>query len=255
MLIDTLIQPGNITTVFQPIVALAGGGTQLHSVECLSRGRPGSHFESAEVMFEYVRCMAAEPRMDLRCIETALDTAKALPKGMRLSLNAHTATLSRMATFPIELEALLRKRKIPPNQLTLEITEHAVPWISSTFHEAIEYLRGLGVRIALDDVGAGHANFKMLLDVRPDVLKVDRYLIQGIASDAWRQAIVDAMVRFGRSFEIDVVAEGISSESDLAALRALDVPFAQGFLFARPMPAPELLAHPLITGAAREDCA
>lgn len=251
MLIDTLLQPGNIAAVFQPIVRLCDDGPRLHSLECLTRGKPGSHFESAEVMFEYVRCMAAEPRMDLRCIETALDAALALPDGVRLSVNVHTATLARMATFPGEVESLLRKRKIAPQRIVVEITEHAVPWLGSTFGDSVRHLRELGVQIALDDVGAGHANARMVIDVRPDILKLDRYLIHGIATDPWRQATVESFVGFSSKFGIDIVAEGVSGDADLVTIRALGVPFAQGFLFARPLSASDLMQHPLVTGRGR----
>jgi EAL domain-containing protein (putative c-di-GMP-specific phosphodiesterase class I) len=246
MLIDTLLQPGNIAAVFQPIVRLRDDGPRLHSLECLSRGKHGSHFESAEVMFEYVRCMAAEPRMDLRCIETALQAATTLPRGIRLSLNVHTATLARLATFPFDLEKLLHASNISPKRIVVEITEHAVPWITRRFHEALEYIRELGVAIALDDVGAGHANFKMIVDVRPDVLKIDRCLVHGVATDRWRQAMIESIVRVGHSFDVDVVAEGVSAQADLGVLRSLGIVLAQGFLFARPSPASELVRHPLL---------
>jgi EAL domain-containing protein (putative c-di-GMP-specific phosphodiesterase class I) len=251
MLLDTLLDPRNLNSVFQPIVRLCDDGPRLHALECLTRGTAGSHFESAEVMFEYIRCMAAEPRMDLLCIQSALRCAAALPGTPTLTFNVHTATLSRMSAFPHELERLLAEANVSPGRIVIEVTEHAVAWRNRTFHDALDYLRGLGMAIALDDVGTEAANLKMIVDVRPDILKIDRYLVHRASTDAWRQAAVESIVTLGRRFGVDVVAEGISTEADLETARALGVDLAQGFFLAKPAPAAELLVHPLLASSAR----
>jgi EAL domain-containing protein (putative c-di-GMP-specific phosphodiesterase class I) len=245
MLLDTLLDPRNLHTVFQPIVRLCDDGPRLHALECLTRGTAGSHFETADVMFEYVRCMAAEPRMDLLCIETALRSVGPFPGAPTLNFNVHTATLSRMSAFPQELERLLAEANVAPERVVIEVTEHAVAWRTRTFHDAIDQLRRLGMAIALDDVGSEAANFKMIVDVRPDILKIDRYLVHQAATDPWRQAAMEAIITLGKRFGIDVVAEGISTEADLMTACSLGVNIAQGFLLARPAPAADLLTHTL----------
>jgi EAL domain-containing protein (putative c-di-GMP-specific phosphodiesterase class I) len=103
--------------------------------------------------------------------------------------------------------------------------------------------------VALDDVGLGHSNFKMMVDVRPDVLKLDRYFVSGVAGDDYKQAIVRAVMQLARAVEASVVAEGVAEAEDLEAVRGMGVPLVQGFLFARPAGAPELTRLPLVAAA------
>jgi EAL domain-containing protein (putative c-di-GMP-specific phosphodiesterase class I) len=245
MLIDTFLEPGQLLPVFQPIVDVASGEARVHGLECLTRGAPGTRFESAEVMFEYVRYKAAEPRIDRACIAAAFGAARVFPPGVRLSANVHAATLARDPSFPHALEAMVASCGVDPRRLTLEITEHSAPWMTPTFFRTLAHVRQQGVAIALDDVGLGHSNFKMMVDVRPEVLKVDRYFVHGARHDDFRRAIIDAVVHLAERVGAQVVAEGVGDEDDLEAVRASGVTLIQGFYFARPAPAESLLLHAL----------
>jgi EAL domain-containing protein (putative c-di-GMP-specific phosphodiesterase class I) len=247
VLIDTLLDARNLSSVFQPIVRLSPEGPRLHALECLTRGTEGSHFESAEVMFEYVRCMAAEPRMDLLCIEKALEAAAAFPPTTQLSINVHMATLSRMAAFPDELERRLSRAEVSPRRVILELTEHGVLWLNRTVHVALDHFREIGMTIALDDVGSGNANLGIIVDLRPEVLKIDRGVVHGLAADPWRRAAVESVVSLAKQVGIGVVAEGVATSADLDGVKALGIELVQGFLLARPQPAGELLGQPLLT--------
>jgi EAL domain-containing protein (putative c-di-GMP-specific phosphodiesterase class I) len=86
----------------------------------------------------------------------------------------------------------------------------------------------------------------MIVDVEPDVLKIDRYFVRGIYADEVRQAVVDTLVRFGRRIGAKVVAEGVGDERELRTVTALGVDLLQGFVFARPAPAQDLAKHPLV---------
>lgn len=116
----------------------------------------------------------------------------------------------------------------------VELTEHDDIEQHPELVGAFERLRGAGARIAADDAGSGYAGLAHILRLRPEVLKLDSALVCGIASDVGRQAMCEAMVGFTRRTGATLVAEGVETADDLATLRELDVPLAQGYLLGRP---------------------
>ena len=236
--LDTILEPGGITPVYQPIYSLGEGNLRLSGFECLSRGPKGTNFESAKVLFDYVRLKREETLVDRACISAALADA---PKrdGLRLSINVHASTLGRDHDFVPFLRRAAEANGIAPDLLTVEIVEHAPPWDSVGFAAALERIRAAGMRIALDDVGLGQSNFKMILDVRPDYLKIDRYFVEQCDTDANRQAVIETLVRLGAHFGADIVAEGVERAEVLETLRGFGVQFVQGYLFSPPVGARE----------------
>ena len=245
-LIDVLLAPGALRSAFQPIVEVSGEEPRLHGVECLTRGPNGTHFESAEVMFDYVRRKGDEARIDRSCILLALESVHELASRARISLNVHAATLARDADFGRVLADALQRWSIAPTQVTLEIVEHSAPWVTPTLLRVLDRIRATGLGIALDDVGHGHSNFKMIVDLRPEYLKLDRYFVEGIERDAVRQAVVECVVQLAARVGARVVLEGVGTESELAMARALGVEIVQGFFFARPMSIDDLRRHALL---------
>jgi EAL domain-containing protein (putative c-di-GMP-specific phosphodiesterase class I) len=154
---------------------------------------------------------------------------------LRLSFNVHASTLGRDHGFIDFLRAASAATSIDLSRLTAEIVEHAPPWDGVSFRSSIEQLRELGLEIALDDIGLGQSNFKMLLDVDPDYLKVDRFFVEGCSRDPRRRAVIASLQQLATDFEAELVAEGVSDASDAETLRAIGVTLMQGFQFAQPM--------------------
>jgi EAL domain-containing protein (putative c-di-GMP-specific phosphodiesterase class I) len=102
--------------------------------------------------------------------------------------------------------------------------------------EALEPLRSKGLRLAVDDAGAGYASFRHILKLKPDVIKLDSSLIRNIDSDTGSRALAAALIRFAEETGCKVVAEGVETREELAMLRRLEVNKAQGYLLGRPMP-------------------
>jgi len=239
--LDTILEPGGITPVYQPIMRLEdrrspdpAEQTQsriLHGFECLSRGRKGTNFESAKVMFEYVRLKREETLVDRACIATALASAPQ-HDGLQLTVNVHASTLARDHEFTDFLCATASANSIACEQLTVEIVEHAPPWDSSGFIAALDRLRDRGMRISLDDVGLGQSSFKMILDVRPDFLKLDRYFVDACESDPNRRAVIEAVASLASHFGAQVIAEGVDREEAAETLLRYGVKLMQGHLFA-----------------------
>lgn len=238
-----LTAPGALSVRFQPVVERVGGSTRIHSVESLVRGPAGSPFARPDVLFEYVRRKRAEASMDRACVEAILAAAQELPASLDLSLNLHGATLHRDPEFPDFLRATAAGRGIDLRRLTVEIVEHAPSWADHRLREGLARLRGAGVRLALDDIGAGQSSLRMMLDIKPDFFKLDRSIVQGCGADADRRTLLAATVLVAERFGGQVVAEGVENEADLDAAVSLGIRLFQGHLFFPALSVGELAAR------------
>ena len=136
---------------------------------------------------------------------------------------------------------------LPPGMLCLEITENmAVINVEQTVQVLREF-RSLGVQLAMDDFGSGYSSMIQLKNLPVDVLKIDRVFVDGIATDPTNQGIVEAIIRLGAAFALEVVAEGVETPEDLEELFRLGCRRIQGFLLSRPVSAQQV--EPLLAGA------
>jgi EAL domain-containing protein (putative c-di-GMP-specific phosphodiesterase class I) len=241
-LIDRVIEPGAITPVFQPILDLRSDPPLLHALEGLSRGPRGTTLESPEILFEFARRKHEESLVDRAAIAAILGATRGLPEPLPIHLNVHASTIGRDPRFGEYLERLGASFGLEPERLVVEILEHSNFVDERQYLEGIERLRDAGIGIALDDVGVGMSNFRMILLTRPQQLKVDRCLIDGIAGDPYQQATLRAIRVLADQVGATIVAEGVEREADLVTLRALEVELGQGYLFSWPRLADELVA-------------
>jgi EAL domain-containing protein (putative c-di-GMP-specific phosphodiesterase class I) len=235
-LLEQILNPGALSACFQPVVESNGSGYRTHYLECLVRGPKGTAVERPDVLFSYVRRKHAEVAVDRACIRTILSVAEAFPGEGSLGINVHSVTLAVDADFLMFIKDEAGRRRIDLARIIIEIVEHGVPRNGDAFCGALAGLRGLGVRVALDDIGLGHSNYKMILDCRPDYFKIDRYFVQGSGSDFYRQAVLKSVAELARPFGARVVVEGVENEADLAASRAAGATLFQGFAFSRALP-------------------
>lgn len=240
-LLDELLAPDALTTVFQPILRIGADGVwSLHGYEALTRGPRGTHASRADVLFEYVRQKRSESVVDRACALSALRAARALPGSATLSLNVHAATLGQDDGFVPLLKQTADANGIAAERLIVEVVEQSSRWNSAGFTRAIAGLRESGMRVALDDVGFGHSNLHMVLEVRPEFLKLDRYFVTGVAADRARWAVLATMQRLAMELNAQVVAEGVETSDDLDAVRSAGIALAQGYLFSPPVAASQL---------------
>ena len=122
------------------------------------------------------------------------------------------------------------------SSLVLEITEHEEIRDYSSVAKVLAPLRERGLRLAVDDAGAGYASLRHILQLRPDIIKLDRSLIQNLDQDDTEFFLATALASFARSTGAEIIAEGVETEGELQALKELDVDLAQGYLLARPAP-------------------
>jgi EAL domain-containing protein (putative c-di-GMP-specific phosphodiesterase class I) len=243
-----LLEPGGLQTVFQPVFELRPEGWQLHALECLSRGPSGTNLERADVLFEYVRRKQEECRVDRACVATALLAASSLPGQPRLCLNVHASTLVKYREFPEFLQGVAEANLIAASRVTVEIVEHIPFWDAPRLTIVLDRLRKIGVSIALDDIGLGQSNYRMILDIRPNYFKIDRYLVRGSHPDYYRRSVIESIVHLAGRFGAKVVAEGIEELADLEAVTGLGVALIQGHLLAPALPASKLVASGVLEG-------
>ena len=232
-LLDLIVSPESLRVVFQPIFVLEGPSRHVHAYECLTRGPSGTNLANASILFEYARRKRAEIAVDRACISAVFRTAREVPDSPRFNVNVHAATLARDAAFPEFLAQAAVEAGLDPARLTVEVIENAGLWDILSLRGALDALRALGVTIALDDVGLGQSNFRMMLECHPDYFKIDQYFVHGAAGDSRRRAVLASVSEIARQFGGAAVAEGVEDDADLQAVRAAGIGLAQGFGLSR----------------------
>jgi EAL domain-containing protein (putative c-di-GMP-specific phosphodiesterase class I) len=141
--------------------------------------------------------------------------------------------------LPQAVAEALEKHQLDPRWLEIELTESLLLTDSHRAKAAIDQLADLGVGLALDDFGTGYASFSYLQRFQFHRLKIDRSLVQHVAERPRDAAIVGAIAGMGRALNMQILAEGIETPEQARALRASGCGVAQGYLYARPLPAAE----------------
>lgn len=217
-----------IVMAFQPIVDAET--RRIVGYEALVRGRDGA--PAAEVLARITdETLYA---FDQACRVAAIRSAAELGLDRRLSINfLPHAIYSPEACLRLTLAAA-RAAGLPTERITFEFTENQQVVDHARLREIVETYSHHGFRTALDDFGAGFAGLSMLAEFRPDVLKLDRALTDGVDGSAARRAIVEGVMLTARRLGLEVIAEGVERAEDYRALRGLGVRQFQGYLFARP---------------------
>jgi PAS domain S-box-containing protein len=214
--------------VFQPIVSMATGATV--GFEALTRFTDG---RSPDQVFGTAKTTGLGLELERATLEAAMGDAEALPRDAWLSLNVSPALL----TAGTNLRQLLRA---PGRGLVLELSEQDRVDDYKAVRSALAGL-GPGVRLAVDDAGAGQANLAHIVELRADFVKLDARLVQGIDTDVVRRALIVGLQHFAEQSGCTLIAEGIETDAELRTLRDMKVPFGQGYLLGKPAPAAMLV--------------
>lgn len=223
--ISDLIAHDGPSVVYQPIYDLASN--QMAGVECLARF-PDADMRGPDKWFAEAAEVGLGPQLEMAAIRTALKGIQHIPDDVYLAVNVSPATL-----LGGHLESILEE--FAPGRLVLEVTEHAIIRDYALFKQALEPLRPR-VRIAIDDVGAGYSGLSHILDIRPDIIKLDMNLTRDIDKDPARAALARALITFADELGSSIVAEGIETSAELVTLKALGVHAGQGYYLQRPKP-------------------
>ncbi|MGZ6543800.1 MAG: EAL domain-containing protein [Actinomycetota bacterium] len=223
--IDRFLSGSGVTMVYQPIVELRTRAVV--GMEALARFhslplRPPNEWFAAAVELEL------GIQLEMMAVRSAMTAIPHLPDGAYLSVNC-----SPRAAMAPELAALVDG---DASRMVVEITEHEAIEDYEVLATALEGLRHRGIRVAIDDAGAGFASLRHTLLLHPDIVKVDTSLTRNIDGDRAKRAMTSALVSFGEEMGIAIVAEGIETREELEALVTLGVPFGQGYYLAEPAP-------------------
>jgi EAL domain-containing protein (putative c-di-GMP-specific phosphodiesterase class I) len=225
-----LIISRQLTPVFQPIIQLAG--IEVRAYEALIRGPPGTDLASPAMLFNLAGRVNLVAELDRACCESAMSKAAGLPDGTLLFTNVLPALINDPTFRAVITDASITH--VDPSRIVLEVNEGVAVRSYDVLTRGIAELRSKGIRVAVDDLGAGHTNLDQVLKLNPDFLKLDISLIRGIDQNPVKQALIESVVTMGRAVGATVIAEGIERAEERDTVMALGVPWAQGYLFARP---------------------
>lgn len=219
--------------VFQPVFRLPD--LTLYGFECLSRFEVTPQ-RSPDQWFH----RASTAGVGIKLEEHVLRKTFAYQRDFVAPLILNVNVSPELVTSG-QLELLLQAAP-DLSRITLEITEHAIVKDYTALANALTPLRLLGVKVAVDDAGAGYSSMRHILQLQPDIIKLDMSLTQHIHEDRSRRALARGLVNFAHEIGSQVVAEGVEAAEELVCLRDLQVDFAQGYHLARPMAAADALA-------------
>jgi EAL domain-containing protein (putative c-di-GMP-specific phosphodiesterase class I) len=144
--------------------------------------------------------------------------------------------------LPLNLKRLLQTSGVPPEQLTLEITESVIMEDPERALRVVTRLRDLGVGISVDDFGTGYSSLGYLMRLPAEELKIDKSFVMQMEQDAGSATIVHSTIDLAHNLGLKVVAEGVESDAIWRVLKELGCDFGQGYHFSRPLPADQLLS-------------
>ena len=223
--ITQVIEQDRIAMVYQPIHRLNDGKPV--GVEALARF-PDQATRTPDKWFAEAARIGLGTELELLAVRQAIRGLPFIPAELYVALNVSPQT----AVSP-ELEKTIAAA--PAGRLVVEVTEHSKVVDREALATALTRLRR-HAKIAVDDVGAGYSGLRRILDLRPDILKLDMSLTRDVDSDPARAALARALVTFAEGIGCRIVAEGIETEAEMKALRSLGVGYGQGWHFSRPMP-------------------
>jgi EAL domain-containing protein (putative c-di-GMP-specific phosphodiesterase class I) len=212
------------TMVFQPIIELSS--SRAVGVEALSRFVDGT---SPDRCFAEAATLGLGAELELAAVKAALQQLDEIPAAQFMAVN-----VSPTVALDTRLHDLLRKQA--QGRVVVEITEHQPVESYEDLTLVRTRFRQDGIRVAIDDAGAGYASLHHILKLAPDIIKLDIALTREIDRDPVKRALAFSLVQFAKETDAVVIAEGIETPSELATLRDLSVPWGQGFHIGKPGP-------------------
>ena len=227
-LAQVLAEPGLVKPVFQPIVDLergaAAGFEALARFHSKLKAPPPFWIEAA-----YRLGRGAE--LEALLLERGLASRPDVPPSSFLALN-----VSPRGLMSRDVEALLLRTESLAG-VVIEVTEQAEVEDYARLQQVIARIREAGGRLAIDDAGAGYASLSHILALRPEFVKLDRGLVSGIDRDQAKRGVVESLAMFTGRIGARLVAEGVETEAEMAALQRIGTPLAQGYALGRPVAA------------------
>jgi EAL domain-containing protein (putative c-di-GMP-specific phosphodiesterase class I) len=223
--IRQVLEHHSFQTAFQPIFCLSSN--RVAGVECLTRfqSRP---YRSPDEWFRDAHDVGLGLELEIETLTAALKGLQIFPASVFLALNVspHLVLEGRLGSHMAGSDL---------SRIVFEITEHTAIDDYDAVKEALRPMRQRGARLAIDDVGAGYASMQHILNLRPDLIKLDMSLTRNVHLCAGRSALVSGLAQFAEAVGATVIAEGVELQPQLQHLRNLGIKLAQGYLLAQPL--------------------
>lgn len=222
--LEAVLEGAQLTAALQPIVRLTDGA--IVGYEALARF-PVEYDLSTGRWFEEAARHGMSIQLELAAARVALDQLERLPADAYLAINVSPETVCSD-----ELESMIEGHDM--RRLVLEITEHTPVEDYERLNACLSALQALGLRIAVDDTGAGFSSLRHVLRLAPDIIKLDFTLVREVDQRPRMQALIAALLAFARGTQAELVAEGVETAQQLDTLKKLGVPYAQGYHLGHP---------------------
>lgn len=236
--LDRIIKEHQINTLFQPIFNLSDHS--IFAFEALSRAPKKSRLHMPELLFSVARKYQKLYELDCLCREQSIQNFSALNLHGKLTLNVDPYALVDPRFKRGRTLSLLKDAGIANNRIILELTEQSRTDCYDDLREAVIHYRDMGFAIALDDLSAGYSNLRLMAELEPEYIKLDKYFISRIDHNKTAYDFVALIVDLANRINCKVIAEGIETATELKAMHQLGVHYAQGYLLGMPEEHPRL---------------
>lgn len=228
--IRRIIDEGLIDPFFQPIFLLKP--FQLFGFEALGRPRTNTMLSSPDLLFKAAIHYGFYQDLEMLSWKRAVECASSFLKEEKLFLNC-SPYLVEGPRFPA-IKTLFENSSLHMGNVILEITERSAISDFKVFYEYLRCFREYGFKFAVDDVGGGYASLESIVEIKPEVVKIDRHIVNELNKDPFKRSIIKFIVAFCQENNILSVAEGIENKEDLKIVMSLGVDAGQGYYLCKP---------------------
>ncbi len=232
--LERLLQERCLYPVFQPIVNL--GDASIHAHEALIRGPQGTSLHTPDALLRAAAQENLSYEFEIACVEAALQTWGQLGIAGRLFVNISASALTQLLALRGRqaLLDLITGLGVVPRMLVLEITEHERVEDMDHLAQVVAEVRSAGVALALDDFGDGRSSLRLWSQLKPELVKIDKYFTKDLSEHGDKLKTIQALQQIAAIFGTQLVAEGIETAEDLRVLRDLGISYGQGYFLGHP---------------------
>lgn len=230
--IKNIIKQKALTTVFQPIIDITH--EKIIGYEALTRGPIDSDYVLPDILFQTATECGLLSELEILCRDIAIKKFVELKLTGKLFLNISPLVLLDNAHPQGETIKFVEQAGLNCQQIVIELSEKYPFHNAETLSKALEKYRQFGFDVAIDDLGAGYSGLKLWSQLRPNIVKIDRYFVENCHLDSFKRKFITAIFELAKSAQADVIVEGIECFQEFDLLRKLGMVYAQGYYIAKP---------------------
>jgi EAL domain-containing protein (putative c-di-GMP-specific phosphodiesterase class I) len=232
-----IVNNQSLTSYFQPIIKASD--RTIYGYEALIRGvKENGDLMFPDVLFEKSERNDLNFKVDRLCRESALKTAAVKRISQKVFINFIPTTIYDPEFCLSSTVKWAKQLEFDPSNIIFEVVETENVQDKNHLKEILSYYRKQGFQVALDDVGEGYSGLNMLIDLKPNIIKVDRHIIRDIDKDEFKRSVYKALYTLAKENDIEVLAEGVETSSELEIIEGIGVDYLQGYYFAKPSAEP-----------------